>query len=178
MGTLREEFLFNVLKGLYLPIDKLLIAGSAPLYFADILEESALHELDIVICDKNVWRQACDRFGGAERLTTNGFKGHRIVVKVSEGGLEEIEFTDSWPMAGRPLAQIFKDSTVRPIGGGQIHCLSLRDVVVTKRVLDRGKDHAHLEAVRKFIEANNDVPLSTKESARQGFAVDVSRILP
>lgn len=158
----RQKNLYRVFNALVLPADRVLIAGSAPLYSLGILEGSP-RDLDVVV-HPSYWETIKKRFGLPQDVKSGPFSGQRIEFDYNRDGIEDIDFTDSWPMAGVTTTELFEDA--QNIDGA-LH-LSVEHVIKTKQVLNRRKDHFHLAAIAayvRFIERNDQpVPWPTHKT--------------
>ena len=178
----RARLLYETLKKLNLPKDKIIVAGSAPLYAYGILHDDSPTDLDVIVKNRMTWHPA-RLLGQMESVRSQGFHGDRpesmlIKYDCNDDGREEIEFTQSWPMAGRDFTALFNDSIM--IDG--VRYMSLRDVIVTKRVLDRPKDREHLRLVKEWYKAQkkdgcqkSDFDKELMRAAEQGFAAKLPK---
>jgi hypothetical protein len=177
----RVRFLYNVLRSLEYANENLLLAGSAAMHVLGILEPYCPRDLDVLVKDEVTWQLVLME-GRGERVKTNGFEGVRVKIDYDGDGLEDIDFTNSWPMCGRAVNDLFESEMVI----NDVHYMGLHDVIVTKRVLGRRKDMAHLALIQSWYDQGSPVEKGVSEEnvekarigIQSGFAYDISQISP
>ncbi|GAA2101563.1 hypothetical protein GCM10009759_35410 [Kitasatospora saccharophila] len=131
---------FRLLRELDLPVEDLLIAGSAPLYVRGLRDR--IGDLDVVARGEALRRVLL--LGEPERAPFDSAVSVRLM-----GG--RLEITDSW-FAGMfgPVGELF-DRAER-VGG--LRFLTLADTLAWKRRLDRPKDRLDLRRAAEWVERN------------------------
>lgn len=138
--------LFKDLKGLALPADDFVIAGSAPLYIRDLRDE--VSDLDVVAGER-CWRQA-QPLGSLQPAPYGDVLSVGVVERKARP-VGPIEVLNAWfpPLFGN-VAQLIENAEV--VDG--LRFLTLQDTYRWKERLGREKDRDDLSRVRrKFPEA-------------------------
>jgi hypothetical protein len=162
------------LKGIFnrhsLSLDKLLIAGSAPLGVFNIIASKNISDIDVIVRDQDTWDKV-KLLGAEQTIKTDGFIGKRVVYKDDKTN-ESIDFISTWPMAGKSDDKLFEKKMV--IDG--LSFMSLDHVIRYKLTLDRPKDRGHLFQLRSWLSGNKiDDQIHIPQSVRKRAYRDIAR---